>query len=132
MVYSLPSTATVLDALEVMAEKNIGSLVITDEQGNYLGIVSERDYSRKVALLGKSSVSTKVVEIMSTHTQRVSPYDSVEYCMQLMTNNNIRYIPVFVNNDLQGIISMSDVVKETILMQKETITHLENYVYMNR
>jgi len=131
-VYALPSTATVLDALKLMAEKNIGSLVVTNEQGIYLGIVSERDYSRKVALLGKSSQSTTLDEIMSTDRNQVSLYDTVEYCMQLMTNNNIRYLPVFVNSDLLGIVSMSDVVKETILQQKETITYLENYVYLNR
>ena len=131
-VYSLPSTATVLEALKVMSDKNIGSLVILDQDGNYQGIVSERDYSRKVALKGKSSTFTKVTEIMSLDSVRVSPFDTVEYCMQTMTNNNIRYLPVFIGNELKGIVSMSDAVKETILQQKETISHLENYIYLSR
>jgi CBS domain-containing protein len=131
-VYSLPSSATVLEALEIMSDKNIGSLVITDEQGKYKGIVSERDYSRKVALKGKSSTNTLVFEIMSMDSVRISPFDTVEYCMQTMTDNNIRYLPVFVNDELKGIVSMSDVVKETILQQKETINHLESYIYLNR
>ena len=122
----LPET-TVLDAIKLMAEKNIGSVVVM-ENDHFLGIVTERDYSRKVVLKGKHSVDTKVSEIMSEDLPNIKPNDSIELCMSLMTQQNIRYLPVFDNNRLCGIISMSDVVKETILAQKETISHLENYI----
>jgi CBS domain-containing protein len=118
---------TVIDALQLMAEKNIGSLVVM--KGNeYLGILTERDYSRKIVLKGKSSTDTKVSEIMSTDLPAVKPSDSIDHCMGLMLEKNIRYMPVFNNNQLTGIISMSDVVKETILAQKETIHQLQNYI----
>jgi CBS domain-containing protein len=118
----------VIEALRIMAEKNIGSVLVMDG-GEYLGIITERDYSRKVILKDKSSAETKVAEIMSTGLPFVSPSDTVEKCMQLMTDKNIRYLPVFNNNSLEGIISMSDVVKETILSQKETIKQLESYIH---
>ena len=120
--------STVLDALKLMDEKNIGSVVVTDPEGNYLGIVTERDYSRKVVLRGKNSTSTPVEEIMSTDLPAVGPRDSVEHCRQLMTSQNIRYLPVFLGDELKGIISMSDVVKETIAMQQQTIDHLQQYI----
>jgi CBS domain-containing protein len=134
MISRKPDTVTVVshssvfDALRVMAEKNIGSVIVTDDQGNYLGIVTERDYSRKVVLKGKNSATTPVEEIMSTDLPSVSPKDSVEHCRQLMTSQNIRYLPVFVGTELKGVISMSDVVKETIAMQQETIDHLQQYM----
>lgn len=131
-IFSIGTDATILDALKIMSDKGIGSLVVVDATGNFQGIITERDYSRKVMLKGRSSTNTKAYEIMSTDIPRVSPFDSVEYCMQLMTNNTIRYIPVFLNDKLKGIISMSDVVKETILLQKETINHLESYIYLSR
>ena len=118
----------VLEALSIMAEKNIGSVLVMDG-GEYLGIITERDYSRKVALKHKSSGDTKVSEIMSTNLPAVSPSDTVEHCMQLMSDKNIRYLPVFEGNRLSGIVSMSDVVRETILQQKETISHLESYIH---
>ncbi|MCY7310993.1 MAG: CBS domain-containing protein [Chitinophagaceae bacterium] len=118
---------TVVEALTIMAEKNIGSVVVM-QNDEYLGIMTERDYSRKVILKDKNSMTTKVSEIMSTDLPVVSPADSIEHCMQLMTEKNIRYMPVFDNNKLTGIISMSDVVKETILAQKETINQLQNYI----
>lgn len=125
---TITSDTTVLDALRIMAEKNIGSLVVMDDE-DYKGIVTERDYSRKVILKGKNSTDTRVADIMSTDLPRISPIDKIEYCMELMSNNNIRYLPVFENNRLAGIISMSDVVKETILAQKETINQLQNYIH---
>ena len=113
-----------------MSEKNIGSVVVIDGE-NYVGIITERDYSRKVALKGKSSTDTIVANIMSTDLPTVSPEDSIEHCMELMSDKNIRYMPVVDKNKIAGIISMSDVVKETILMQKETISHLESYIHSN-
>jgi CBS domain-containing protein len=125
---SVPPGTSVLDALKIMADRNIGSIVVVD-QGKYLGIITERDYSRKVILKGKHSVDTTVSDIMSSDLPSVGPNDSIETCMALMSDNNIRYLPVFENNELSGIISMSDVVKETILQQKETISHLESYIH---
>lgn len=126
-VTSVPPSTAVMEALLLMAEKNIGSVVIMDND-HYLGIMTERDYSRKVILKGKNSNETKVSEIMSTDLPSVTPADTIEQCMELMTSKNIRYMPVFDNQRLAGIISMSDVVKQTILMQKETISHLQNYI----
>jgi CBS domain-containing protein len=123
----LPSLA-VIDALRLMAEKNIGSVLVCDEDGKFQGIVSERDYSRKIALHGRSSTDTKVQEIMSTDLPKISPYDTIDHCMELMSDKNIRYLPVFSGEELKGVISMSDVVKETILAQQETIDHLKQYI----
>jgi CBS domain-containing protein len=122
----LPDT-TVLNALKVMAENNIGSVLVMDGE-EYLGLVSERDYSRKVILKGKNSTDTKVSEIMSSDIPHINPDDTIEHCMELMTNSNIRYLPVFTNNHLEGIVSINDVVKETILKQQQTIRHLDSYI----
>ena len=122
----LPDT-TVLDALKVMADNNIGSVMVMKDE-KYLGIVTERDYSRKVILKGKNSTDTKVSEIMSSDLPHVNPDDTIEHCMELMTNSNIRYLPVFKNDHLEGIISITDVVKETILKQQQTIKHLDSYI----
>jgi CBS domain-containing protein len=126
-IASVSPSASVMEALKIMAEKNIGSVVVM-ENDRYLGIMTERDYSRKVILKGKNSTDTHVSEIMSADLPVIKPSDSIDHCMELMTNLNIRYMPVFDNNRLTGIISMSDVVKETILAQKDTIDHLQNYI----
>ena len=118
---------SVIDALRIMAEKNIGSVIVVDKD-QYLGIVTERDYSRKIALKGKNSSETKVSEIMSTDLPAAKPSDTIEYCMETMTSKNARYMPVFENEGLVGLVSMSDVIKETILTQKETIDQLQNYI----
>ena len=128
-VHVSPNTA-VVEALQIMAEKNIGSVLVL-EDGKYMGILTERDYSRKVVLKGRSSADTKVEDIMTTGLPFVKPSDSIEHCMELMTFHTIRYMPVFENGELAGIISMSDVVKQTILSQKETITHLQSYIHSN-
>ena len=118
---------SVVEALEIMAEQNIGSLVVL-ENDTFLGIITERDYSRKIVLKGRSSVDTAVSEIMSTEFPPVKPNDTVEKCMQLMSAKHIRYLPVIENGLLSGIISMNDVVTETILNQQETISHLQTYI----
>ena len=125
-IHVSPETS-VLDALKVMADNNIGSVVVM-QNNQFKGIMTERDYSRKVILKGKNSTNTKVSEIMTENFPELKPDDSVEYCMKLLTGNNIRYLPVFLQGDLQGIISISDVVAETILMQQETIEHLDSYI----
>lgn len=122
-----PDTS-VLDALRIMADQNIGSVMVL-ENGRYRGIMTERDYSRKVVLNGKSSTHITVSEIMSSDLPRVTPNDSIEYCMQLMSDKNIRYLPVFDNDEVTGILSINDVVKETIMSQQETITQLKDYLH---
>lgn len=126
-VVAIDGSTTVLEALKLMADKNVGSIVIT-EAGQYAGLLTERDYARKVVLQGKSSLQTQVREIMSTHFPRMAPENTVEACMHVMNQNNIRYIPIFSNERLCGIISISDVVAETILSQEETIEHLKTYI----
>ena len=128
IIISVVTGTPVFDALKLMAEKNIGSVVVNDEDGTFQGIVTERDYSRKVILQGKSSTEVTVEEIMLTDLPKLSLYDTIEHCMQLMSSNNIRYLPVFSEKELKGVISMSDVVKETILIQQETISHLNEYI----
>jgi len=129
-VTSVSPNTTVLDALKIMAGQNIGSVMVVDNN-HYMGIITERDYSRKVVLQGKSSTDTTVSEIMSTDYPRITPRDTIEYCMQLLSDRNIRYLPVFEEEGLCGIISINDVVKETIMSQEETITHLKDYLHTN-
>ena len=124
---SVSPDATVLDALKLMALNNIGSVLVMNKE-EYLGIVTERDYSRKVILMGKNSTDTKVKEIMTSDLPHVKPDDTIEHCMELMTNSKIRYLPVFEDGKLKGIISITDVVKETIFKQQQTIDHLDSYI----
>jgi CBS domain-containing protein len=127
IVSTSPNT-TVYDALKLMAEKNIGSVVVL-EGGRFLGIMTERDYCRKVILKGKSSTDTMVSEIMSVDFPSVTPTENIDECMALLSQNNLRYLPVYKNEQLCGILSIHDVVKQTIISQEETITQLKDYVY---
>ncbi len=129
MISVLPAT-TVLDSLRIMADKNIGSVMVIEEN-KYLGLMTERDYSRKIVLKERSSTDTLVSEIMSTDLPHVKTSDTIEYCMQLMSDKNVRYLPVAENGEVIGIISINDVVKETILAQQETINNLQSYLYSN-
>ncbi len=122
-----PSTL-VLEALEIMSFQNIGSVMVLDNQ-LYLGLMTERDYSRKVILKGKSSTDTLVSEIMSNDLPPVNLHDTIEYCMQLMADKNIRYLPVFENDKIFGIISIHDLIRETIQHQQETISQLKDYLH---
>ena len=122
----LPDTS-VKDALKVMAQNNIGSVVIM-ENDSFLGIMTERDYSRKIILKGRNSTDTKVRDIMATDFPELKTTDTVAHCMELMTEKNIRYLPVFANEKLEGIISISDVISETIISQQQTIEHLDSYI----
>ena len=124
---SVTPETPVIDALKVMADNNIGSVLVM-ENNKYMGIITERDYSRKVILKGKNSTNTRVSEIMTSDLPHIKPDDTVEHCMELMTDSKIRYLPVFVNDELKVIISITDVVKETILKQQQTIRHLDNYI----
>jgi len=125
---SIDAETSVLDALRLMDDKNIGSVIVT-ENGEYLGLLTERDYARKVILKGKSSDETTVREIMSTGLPHIIPENTVETCMHIMSENNIRYLPVFRNDKLCGIISINDLVTETILTHLETIEHLKSYIH---
>jgi len=126
-VATVPPEMTVIDALKLMAEQNIGSVVVMKYE-KFAGIMTERDYSRKVILKGRHSSETKVGEIMSTDFPYVSMNDTVESCMQLMTSHRLRYLPVIENEQLVGIISINDLVTETILTQAETISQLQSYI----
>jgi IMP dehydrogenase len=127
VIISINADTSVLDALRLMADKNIGSVIVT-ENGEYAGLLTERDYARKVVLEGRSSDHTTVREIMSTSLPRLLPDNTIDHCMHIMSDTNIRYLPVFSYDNLIGIISMSDVVTETILSHEDTIEHLKNYI----
>ncbi|MEY3433323.1 MAG: hypothetical protein RL131_1259 [Bacteroidota bacterium] len=125
---SIGSNAPVIDALKLMAEKNIGSAVVMSEGGMYMGLITERDYARKVVLHGKSSIELTVGEIMSEYLPKVALNTTLEECMEIMSNHNIRYLPVFEAEEYVGVISIIDVVKETIMDQKSTIEDLKSYI----
>lgn len=127
-VISVIPDTHVLEALKIMAEKNIGSVVVSTLD-SYLGLLTERDYARKVILKGKSSSDTLVKDIMSTGLPRITPDNSIEVCMHLMSENNIRYLPVFESDQLCGIVSINDVIRATIFNQQETIDELKNYIH---
>jgi len=126
-VFSVPSTITVFEALGIMSEKNIGAILII-ENAVLMGILSERDYARKIALKAKSSKKTLVNEIMVKEVVTVKPSDSLDYCMELMNTKRVRHLPVSENGIIIGIISISDVVKAIIEVQKEIIKHLDSYI----
>jgi CBS domain-containing protein len=126
-IYSLPSTVTVYQALELMFEKNIGALLVIDE-GKFVGIFTERHYARKLALRGKSSKETTVGEIMTEQPVTVTCDTSIEDCMRIMTIKKIRHLPVMENDKLVGVISMGDVVRYIIDEQKFIIENLEQYI----
>ncbi|MBX6379056.1 MAG: CBS domain-containing protein [Thermoflavifilum aggregans] len=125
---SVTPDTPVLEALRIMADENVGSVLVM-ENNTYKGLLTERDYARKVILKGKSSADTPVSEIMSTDLPHISPEDSIEHCMELMSSRNIRYLPVFRNNDLVGIISINDVIKAIITHQEQTIQQLTSYIH---
>lgn len=126
-VYSIVSSLTVFEALRVMGEKNIGAILII-EDGLLKGILSERDYARKIVLKDKSSKETPVSEIMEREVVTVKSSDNLEYCMELMSGRRIRHLPVIENTKVIGLVSIGDVVKAIIESQKETIKHLNSYI----
>jgi CBS domain-containing protein len=121
-----PST-TAYEALEIMAEKNVGALLVV-EGGKLLGIFSERDYARKVILKGKSSKNTAVQELMTSPPIWIGPEKSIHECMVLMTKNHIRHVPVMDPRGLLGVVSIGDVVNSIISDQEATIEELESYI----
>jgi CBS domain-containing protein len=126
-VFSVAPDATVYDAVAKMAEKNVGALVVMEGE-KLVGIISERDYTRKVMLRGKRSRETQVNEIMSTQLTTVEPKESVDRCLEFMTDKRVRHLPVVENGKLLGVISIGDLVKHVISVQSATLDHLERYI----
>lgn len=127
-VHSVTPETRVFDALKLMADKNIGAVLVMSG-GRIAGIMTERDYSRKVILLGKSSHDISVREIMSDKVLTVRPDQTAEECMALMTNKRVRHLPVMEGEKLVGLLSIGDLVKEVIADQEETIKQLESYIH---
>ena len=126
-VHSIVSTITVYEALKVMGEKNVGAVLVIED--NLLkGVLSERDYARKIVLKNKASKDTHVHEIMERNVITVKPADNLDYCMELMSTKRIRHLPVVEGNEVLGVISIGDVVKSIIEIQKVTIQHLDSYI----
>ena len=126
-VFTIDVEDTVLSALQVMAENNIGALPVT-EHGNVVGVVSERDYARKCVLKGRASVGTTVREIMSSPVITVNSKQGVSECLSLITDRHLRHLPVLDEGELIGLVSIGDLVKETIAEQEELIRQLEQYI----
>jgi len=127
VVWSVPPSATVFDAIKLMAAQNIGALPVMAE-GALVGIFTERDYTRKVALHGKSSKDTQVWEICTSEVTAVTPEDSVSDCMRLMSERRVRHLPVLQGTELVGIISIGDLVNWTISSQEAAIEQMEQYI----
>lgn len=126
-IYSIDPNATVAQAIEMMDAKNVGALLVVGES-KLVGIISERDYTRKVFLRGKRSRETRVAEIMSSDLAVTSPGEPVENCLRMMTEKRIRHLPVVDDGKLIAIISIGDLVKHVISCQSATIAHLESYI----
>src|SRR5947209_12050332 len=127
-VFSIAPDVTVFKAIEMMADKNVGALLVM--QGEKLaGVISERDYTRKVFLRGKSSKETRVKEIMSTDVTVTHPSEGVQECLRVMTDKHIRHLPVLDGKKVVGIISIGDLVKHVISCQSAAIAHLESYIH---
>ncbi len=127
-IFSISPEATVFEAIELMDNKNVGALLVM-EADCLIGMISERDYTRKVMLRGKRSRETKVAEIMSANLTVTHPREPVEKCLHLMTDKRIRHLPVLDGDKVVGIISIGDLVKWVISCQSAAIAHLENYIH---
>jgi CBS domain-containing protein len=130
-IWHITPDALVVDALKLMAEKEVGSLLVLDE-GKLVGIISERDYARKVTLKGKSSLDTPVREIMTQRVISVRPENTIEECMALITDKHIRHLPVVVDEKVVGIVSIGDVVKAELAEKDFLIKQLKNYISGDR
>lgn len=127
VVHSVSQDVSVLEALKVMMEKNISALLVI-ENGQLKGIFTERDYARKIILQGKSSKDTAMREVMTKDPHTIAPDEAIDHCMQLMTNNHFRHLPVLNEGTVIGIISIGDLVKSIIEDQQQTISQLESYI----
>jgi CBS domain-containing protein len=126
-IWSIAPDAIVFDAIKIMAEKNIGALLVMQKE-KVVGIFSERDYARKIVLKGESSHTTAVKDVMTSGVLTVQPEQSIDECMALMTNKHVRHLPVLEDGNLIGLISIGDVVKAIISEHEYTIKQLENYI----
>lgn len=126
-IWSVMPTATVFEAIQVMADKRAGALLVM-EGAKLEGIISERDYAREVILKGRGSKKTLVGEIMSSNVITVSPADSVQNALEMMTEHHIRHLPIVDNDTVVGVVSIGDLVKDVISVQQTTIEQLENYI----
>jgi len=126
-VWSIGPDATVYDAIAMMADRNVGALLVVDN-GQLVGIISERDYTRKVMLRGKRSRETTVREIMSTQLTTVPPREGVDDCLRFMTEKRVRHLPVVAAGEICGVISIGDLVKHVISVQGATLDQLERYI----
>ena len=126
-LYSVGPNATVREALEIMAQHNIGALLVMDGE-TLKGIFSERDYARKVALKGKSSNDAKVSDVMTSNVITINTKHSIDQCMQIMTDKHIRHLPIVNDVQVIGLISIGDVVREMIAYQKSMIEQLQSYI----
>ncbi len=126
-VWSVHPDAAVYDAIEMMADKGVGALMVLDD-GALVGVISERDYARKVILLGRSSKDTAVKEIMTARVIYARPDQTVEDCMALMTQKRIRHLPIVDGSDLLGVVSIGDLVKTMLAEQQFVIEQLEQYI----
>lgn len=127
-VHTVRSDATVLETLQLLAEHNVGALPVVDPNGELVGVVSERDYARKVVLKGRSSVGTPVSAIMSSPVITVTPLQSIQFCMDLMTERHLRHLPVIDGERLIGLLSIGDLVKDALAEQKSLVEQLERYI----
>lgn len=126
-IISVSANIAVLDALKIMTDKNISAVLVMENE-KLEGIFTERDYARKLILQGKSSKDTLISEAMTSNPITINLSDTIDYCMQLMTDKHIRHLPVVENNDVKGMVSIGDVVKFIIADQKQTISQLESYI----
>jgi CBS domain-containing protein len=127
-VFSISPQAPVIDAVRIMANSHVGALLVM-RGDTLIGIISERDYARKVVLMGRSSSDTPVHDIMSTPVISVSPDTSVHDAMQIMTHHRVRHLPVMTGNQVQGVVSIGDLVKSVIEEQRHHIAELETYIH---
>lgn len=127
-IFSVEPTITVYKAIELMSEKNISSLLITDKEGKLLGIFTERDYARKLILKGKSSKGTLIKDLMTENPITVASDSTIDDCMKVMTSKYVRHLPVVDNGKIMGMISIGDVVRFIIQEQKGIIEDLEHYI----
>ncbi|MFW0715839.1 CBS domain-containing protein [Pedobacter sp. N23S346] len=127
IIIAVPENISVLNALKVMTDKNISALLVMENE-KLSGIFTERDYARKIILQGKSSKDTLIKEAMTPNPITITLSDSIDYCMELMTDKHIRHLPIVVNDEVKGMMSIGDVVKFIIADQKQTISQLESYI----